>query len=80
MSRFAHALVAVLAASAAAGAGAQSVTLTATLTNAQEDRVGIPPTIPTLVGGALRPVSSACDRRRIHRGSATRPTQDKASS
>jgi len=58
MSRFAHALLAVLAASAAAAAEAQSVSLTATLTNAQEDRPGIPPTIPTLVGGAPRPVSS----------------------
>jgi hypothetical protein len=58
MSRFAHAALAVLAAGAAAGAAAQSVSLTATLTNAQEDRPGFPPTIPTLVGGAPRPVSS----------------------
>lgn len=53
MPRFAHTLVALLAAGAAAGAAAQPIPLTATLTNAQE----VPPTVPTLVSGAPRPAS-----------------------
>ena len=50
MSRFAHGLLALLAASAGAQA---STALTATLTDAQEN----PPTVPTLTTGAPRPAS-----------------------
>lgn len=50
MSRFAHALFGLLAASAGAQAG---ITLNATLTNAQEN----PPTTPTTSTGAPRPAS-----------------------
>ena len=53
MSRFAHTLVALLAAGAAAGVAAQPISLTATLTNAQET----PPTVPTTAAGAPRPAS-----------------------
>ena len=51
MSRFAHGLLALFAASAGAQA---STTLNATLTTGQEN----PPTTPTTSTGALRPVSS----------------------
>ena len=50
MSRFAHAVLGLLAASASAQAG---ITLNATLTNAQEN----PPTTPTTSSGAPRPAS-----------------------